>query len=74
MGGNEPSLQTNDVQISQFVGRPTTARTVQLTGTCTYVREDRHHPRLTMIKSRLTMTNDHPFPPGLRIYTVQEDT
>lgn len=71
---NEPSQQTDDVHTSEFVKRNTIAHTIQMTGTLTRVREDRHYPRLTKTTSRLTMTNDHPVPPGLRTDTVQEGT
>jgi len=74
MEGNESSLQTDDVHLSQLVGQSTTARIVPITGARTLVREGRHHTRLTMTKSRLPMTNDHPVPPRLRTDTVQEGT
>ena len=72
MRGNEPPRQTDDITISQFVGRSTTAQTIPITGTRTLVREDRHHPRLTMTKFCLTMTKDHPVAPKVRTDTVQE--
>jgi len=74
MEGNESSLQTDDVHLSQLVGQSTTARIVPITGARTLVREGRHHTRLTMTKSRLPMTNDHPVPPRLPTDTVQEGT